>query len=81
MTRNSGSRISEKIVDLGVDAWMMEEKIFRIKGKQAEQGKNHQKKKQYADKFFSHGLLKNKPEKQESYDDRILENTFDWMWK
>jgi hypothetical protein len=55
----------------------MEEKIFRIKGKQAEQGKNHQKKKQYADKFFSHGVLKNKPEKQESYDDRILENTFD----
>ena len=61
-TRNSGSSVAEKIVNLGVDAWMMEKSIFRIKGKQAEQGKNHQKKKYYTDKFFAHGVLKNKPD-------------------
>lgn len=58
MTRNRGARETEKIMGLGVDAWMMEERIFRIKGEQAEQGKNDQKKKQYADKFFAHGFLK-----------------------
>jgi hypothetical protein len=63
MTRNRGAGIAEKIVDAAIDARMMKERIFRIKGKQAEQGKNHQKKKQYADKFFSHDVLKNKPEK------------------
>ena len=61
MTRNRGAGIAEKIVDAAVDARMMKESIFGVKGKQAEQGKNHQKKKQYADKFFSHEVLKVKP--------------------
>ena len=64
MTRNRGAGIAEKIVDAAVDSRMMKEGVVRIKGKQAAQGKNHQKKKQYADKFFSHGVPKDEPDEQ-----------------
>ena len=63
MARNRGAGIPEKIMDAAVNARVVKESIFGIKGKQAEQGKYHQKKKQYADKFFSHGVPKGKPDK------------------